>query len=84
MFQVFRKDVDLIGLFKSRGSCASPWIVMTNPHLFSAESGNQFATRMLDLTPGAAIALELKVYLAQPQPTWPLLLKVSLENHSYK
>lgn len=50
---------------------------MTNTHLFSNESGNQFATRMLDLTPGTAIALELKVYLAQPQPTWPLLLKVS-------
>ncbi|XP_026470814.1 uncharacterized protein LOC113375081 [Ctenocephalides felis] len=78
LYRVFRKDVDLIGLFKSRGSCASPWIVMTNPHLFSAESGNQFATRMLDLTPGAAIALELKVYLAQPQPTWPLLLKLLL------
>ncbi|EEZ98750.1 uncharacterized protein LOC658339 [Tribolium castaneum] len=72
--KVFRKGLETVDLFKSRNTGPASWITFSLPNIFKVQPKN--ITRMSDLPPDAAIALELTVLLAQPQPNWSLLLKV--------
>jgi hypothetical protein len=54
-------------------SAPAPWLVLTSPHLFPVPQANTG-----DLPDEPAIALELSVLVAQPQASWPLLLKVTI------
>ncbi|XP_013172139.1 PREDICTED: uncharacterized protein LOC106121150 isoform X3 [Papilio xuthus] len=55
--------------------CPYPWYTFVSPNLFdSLENFNVKHTK--DLPDKTAIALELLVLLAQPQPSWTLLVKV--------
>ncbi|CAK1546237.1 unnamed protein product [Leptosia nina] len=51
-----------------------PWFMFVSPNLF--ESFDDVTTHTQDLPNKTAIGLELIVLLAQPQPSWTLLLKV--------
>lgn len=62
-------------LFKPRSPSPSPWIVLCLSHMFPTYP--RLIEQVEDLPDNVAIALEMKVLLAQPQPHWALLLKVS-------
>ncbi|KAK3932514.1 Frataxin-like protein, mitochondrial [Frankliniella fusca] len=49
----------------------APWVQLVSPQYLRGRPRTY-----LDLEDGAAISLELAVLLAQPQPSWPLLLRV--------
>ncbi|XP_044259026.1 uncharacterized protein LOC123007679 [Tribolium madens] len=72
--KVFRKGIENVDLLKSRSTGPASWIIFSLPHIFKVQPKN--ITRMSDLPSESAIALELTVLLAQPQPNWSLLLKV--------
>ncbi|VEN35269.1 unnamed protein product, partial [Callosobruchus maculatus] len=61
-------------MFKARSTGPCAWIVFALPHIFKAQT--MASSNISDLEPRVAIALELMVLLAQPQPNWTLLLKV--------
>ncbi|XP_013172114.1 PREDICTED: uncharacterized protein LOC106121150 isoform X1 [Papilio xuthus] len=71
LYQVFKeqdKDIQV-------EDCPYPWYTFVSPNLFdSLENFNVKHTK--DLPDKTAIALELLVLLAQPQPSWTLLVKV--------
>jgi len=73
LLKVFRRGMNGVAVFSPlNGSAPAPWLVLTSPHLFPAPQ-----TNIDDLPDGPAIALELSVLVAQPQASWPLLLKVT-------
>ncbi|XP_049870073.1 uncharacterized protein LOC126369613 isoform X2 [Pectinophora gossypiella] len=53
----------------------APWFIFVSPKLFG-EALDDVMNSPLDLPDKTAIGLELIVLLAQPQPSWPLLVKV--------
>ncbi|CAG2058077.1 unnamed protein product [Timema podura] len=66
--QVFRRGTSGVEMLSHRNLLSpAPWFVLTSPHLFSGPENH--------LSDGAAVALELSVLAAQPQASWPLLLK---------
>lgn len=76
LYKVFRRGVNGVAIFSPCDSSApAPWLVLTS-HLFPDPRSN-----FGDLTDGPAIALELSVLVAQPQASWPLLLKVLTMRH---
>ncbi|XP_063912179.1 uncharacterized protein LOC135129022 isoform X1 [Zophobas morio] len=74
LHKVFRKGIENVDIFKSKSLGPAPWIIFALPNIFKVHPKNTL--RMSDLPPNIAIALELTVLLAQPQPNWALLLKV--------
>lgn len=52
----------------------APWVQLVSPQYLPAKTRPR---TYLDLDDGAAISLELSVLLAQPQPSWALLLRVT-------
>ncbi|XP_069686623.1 uncharacterized protein KIAA0825 [Periplaneta americana] len=79
LYKVFRRGVDGVAAFSPmEASAPTPWLVLTSPHLFPSPHCN-----VRDLPDAPAIALELSVLVAQPQASWPLLLKV-LTMRNYK
>lgn len=74
ILQVFRKGMDSIEILRSRSAGPSPWIVFGLPHIFPHYP--KCVSKLSDIKNEAAIALEIFVMLAQPQPNWALLLKV--------
>ncbi|CAG9824113.1 unnamed protein product [Phaedon cochleariae] len=75
LYKIFKKGLDNVEMFKSRGTGVAPWILFALPDVFQT-CDSRAVSKMDDLTPQASIALELMVLLAQPQPNWALLLKV--------
>lgn len=74
LLKVFRRGMNSVAVFSPLNSSApSPWLVVTSPQLFPVPQ-----TNIGDLPDGPAIALELSVLVAQPQASWPLLLKVTI------
>lgn len=53
----------------------APWFTFASPHLF-AQIDDDSVTCTQDLPTNTAVGLELIVLLAQPQPSWTLLVKV--------
>nr|CAD7424866.1 unnamed protein product [Timema monikensis] len=69
LYKVFRRGTSGVEILSHRNLLSpAPWFVLTSPHLFSGPENH--------LSDGAAVALELSVLAAQPQASWPLLLKV--------
>nr|CAD7265349.1 unnamed protein product [Timema shepardi] len=69
LYKVFRRGTSGVEILSHRNLLSpAPWFVLTSPHLFSGPDNH--------LSDGAAVALELSVLAAQPQASWPLLLKV--------
>lgn len=62
-------------MFKPRGSDPSPWILLVLHNVFPEYPRNVHS--FSDLSPSCAVALEVTVLLAQPQPNWALLFKAS-------
>lgn len=60
---------------KSTKDTPFPWFAFVNPNLFDG-SEDRNAKTTHELSSKTAIGLELKVLLAQPQPSWFLLVKV--------
>ncbi|CAH2070976.1 unnamed protein product, partial [Iphiclides podalirius] len=56
-------------------SCPYPWFTFVSPNLFDRLDGFSIK-HTKDLPDKTAIGLELLVLLAQPQPSWTLLVKV--------
>ncbi|XP_045766028.1 uncharacterized protein LOC123867806 isoform X1 [Maniola jurtina] len=52
-----------------------PWFTFINPNLFDG-SGDKTAKTTQELSTKTALGLELMVLLAQPQPSWSLVVKV--------
>lgn len=74
LLKVFRRGMSGVAVFSPlNSSVPAPWLVLTSPHLFPVPQ-----TNISDLPDGPAIALELSVLVAQPQASWPLLLKVTI------
>lgn len=74
LLKVFRRGINGVAVFSPLSSSApAPWLVLTSPYLFPVRQ-----TNIGDLPDGPAIALELSVLVAQPQSSWPLLLKVTI------
>nr|CAD7203594.1 unnamed protein product [Timema douglasi] len=68
LYKVFRRGTSAVEILSHRNLLSpAPWFVLTSPHLFSGPDNH--------LSDGAAVALELSVLAAQPQASWPLLLK---------
>jgi len=65
-----------VHLFTNRPGYPSLWYTLAMPHLFPYNSPDRMVTSCKDLSTSTAIALELYVLLSQPQPLWPLLIKV--------
>lgn len=77
LFRVFRKGLSGVEVFSARSpSCVAPWVQLVSPQYFRGRAEGR-ARSYQDLEDGSAISLELAVLLAQPQPSWPLLLRVS-------
>lgn len=66
------EDLDM--LLPRRGP--APWLVITSPHLLPPSSEN--IDSLMQLPDGPAIAIEIKVLRAQPQPDWCQLMKVRM------
>ncbi|XP_026322247.1 uncharacterized protein LOC113231921 [Hyposmocoma kahamanoa] len=62
--------------------CPYPWFTFVSPMLFE-NSFDDVTTSTHDLPDKTAIGLELIVLLAQPQPSWPLLVKVLMMRDSH-
>lgn len=73
--QVFKQPSG-VHLFDSRPGYPSLWYILSMPHLFPTNSSDRTVLSCKDLSSATAIALELYVLLSQPQPLWPLLIKV--------
>ncbi|XP_013144953.1 PREDICTED: uncharacterized protein LOC106108347 [Papilio polytes] len=71
LYQVFKEN-DNETIVKD---CPSPWYTFVSPNLFD-DFENFNINHTKDLPDKTAIALELLVLLAQPQPSWTLLVKV--------
>ncbi|CAG5041437.1 unnamed protein product [Parnassius apollo] len=71
LHQVFKSKEEGI----TAKECPYPWFTFVSPNLF--DSFDDFSVKHTkDLANKTAIGLELIVLLAQPQPSWPLLVKV--------
>ena len=85
LFRVFRKGLSGVEVFSAQSpSCVAPWVQLVSPQYFRGRAEGRAEGRAggrarsyQDLEDGSAISLELAVLLAQPQPSWPLLLRVS-------
>lgn len=71
LYKVFKNGLENVSAFEDRVESFSPWIVLICPEL-----GKTYVRRVNDLPHGCAVSLELKVLVAQPQPSYPLLLEV--------
>ncbi|XP_021923191.1 uncharacterized protein LOC110831470 isoform X2 [Zootermopsis nevadensis] len=77
LYKVFRRGLNEVAIFSPLDSSApAPWLVLTSPHLFPVHQSTNS-----NLPDGSAIALELSLLVAQPQASWPLLLKVLTMRH---
>uniref|UniRef100_A0A1B6D4N8 Uncharacterized protein n=1 Tax=Clastoptera arizonana TaxID=38151 RepID=A0A1B6D4N8_9HEMI len=75
LHKVFHKGLTEVQCFKPLSSqCLAPWVVISSPE--ELKFGNT-------IKPLSLISLELSVLLAQPQPSWSLLLKILLMNQSW-
>lgn len=63
-------------MLQPRVKSPSPWLLLTAPELFSKHD-HTIVSDLSDLDTGPAIALEIRILMAQPQANWPVLLKVS-------
>ncbi|GLG96394.1 Uncharacterized protein GBIM_03390 [Gryllus bimaculatus] len=77
LYKVFRKGLGGVPVFSPRDHrLPAAWFVLTAPHLFGGDSASPGAAAPVgQLADGPAIALELTVLVAQPQASWPLLLR---------
>ncbi|XP_075215325.1 uncharacterized protein LOC142321215 [Lycorma delicatula] len=72
LYKVFHKGLSGVGcLNKLPVPSVSPWIVLSSVEPLALAIPTVRALPVTD-----AVSLELSVLLAQPQPSWPLLLKV--------
>lgn len=82
-FQALRKGPGSVNIFKTRDGLSSAWIQFAMPTIYSNNDTNKLAQKLSEFTKNTAIALELKILLNSPQPSWPLLLKILLMRNSY-
>lgn len=68
-------------MFKSCSSDASPWVLLVLHNIFPEYL--KLVRFLADLPSNSALALEVAVLLAQPQPNWALLFKVNNNHISY-
>lgn len=71
LFKVFRHGLESVAAFNEMSGSFAPWMLLVAPELQLVNFNG-----LSDLPDGCAIFLELKVLTAQPQPSYPLLLKV--------
>lgn len=57
-----------------------PWFTFVNPKLFDSGVDDVIAKSTQDFELKTALGLELVVLLAQPQPSWTLLVKVMVRS----
>ncbi|KAJ8922033.1 hypothetical protein NQ315_008673 [Exocentrus adspersus] len=74
LYKVFKRGIGNVEMFKPKVTGPAAWIIFALPNVFKVNPKN--VCKMIDLPIDVAIALELMVLLAQPQPNWALLLKV--------
>lgn len=73
IFQAF-KEPENITFTKE---CPFPWFTFVSPKLFEYFDDTSIKSTQ-DLCNKTALGLELIVLLAQPQPSWALIVKVSI------
>lgn len=72
--KVFKNGCDKVEMFKPRISGPAPWTLFALSHVFGEPMKG--ISKLSELKSEIAIGFELMVLLSQPQPNWPLLLKV--------
>ncbi|XP_059470698.1 uncharacterized protein LOC132193812 [Neocloeon triangulifer] len=75
LYKVFRRGADAAPLFLPRPVSPATWFVLVAPKLFP---GDPPRGDMHSLNDNTAVAVELSVLCAQPEASWPLLVKVLL------
>jgi Domain of unknown function (DUF4495) len=75
LLKVFRKGLDQIPMFRPRQVSPARWFVLVSPKLFPREAPVGDVHCLQDRT---AVAVELSILRAQPEASWPLLVKVPL------
>ncbi|KAJ8922072.1 hypothetical protein NQ315_008713 [Exocentrus adspersus] len=85
LYKVFKRGMGNVEMFKPKVTGPAAWIIFALPNVFKVNPKN--VCKMTDLPIDVAIALELMVLLAQPQPNWALLffnlfLNVTAESYN--
>ncbi|XP_046736552.1 uncharacterized protein LOC124405560 isoform X3 [Diprion similis] len=75
LYQVLRDGLENLNMLLPRRGPA-PWLIISSPHLLPPSSEN--IDNLKQLADGPAIALEIKILGAQPQPDWGQLMKILL------
>ncbi|XP_046392270.1 uncharacterized protein LOC124160463 [Ischnura elegans] len=80
LYKHFRKPGDPVPIFSERPVTPAPWYMVVSSHCFTSLPKDKYTTK--DLPDKTAVALDLTVLMAQPEASWPLLLKVLMMRKS--
>ncbi|XP_071439938.1 uncharacterized protein KIAA0825 homolog [Hetaerina americana] len=81
LYKHFRKPGEPVPIFSERPVTPAPWYMVVSSHHFTSLPKDNYATK--DLPDKTAVALDLIVLMAQPEASWPLLLKVLMMRKSF-